>query len=122
MEYPVLDAELADQLFTAANEADITDLRAMVAEFVADLAPRFAALHRQCAASAAEGVEAQRGLHGLRGVAANFALARTAEQLRVLEKGWSGFSPAERSALLGGAEASLQTGLRALRERFAYLG
>ncbi len=121
MEEPLLDPALADQVFSITSEAEIVDLRSMMREFETDLAPRFATLRAQGAAVAADPVESKRGLHGLRGVVANFALARAAQQLLLLETGWSGLSPGERSALLQRAEADVQGGLRALRQRFPYL-
>ena len=72
MEYPFLDSALAEQFFSATSEAEIADLRALVRELETDIPPRFAALHQQCVAAEADGVAAQRELHGLRGGVANF--------------------------------------------------
>lgn len=121
MDAPILDLELADQLFAVAGEAEAADVRAMLAEFESDVAPRFAELKRQSAATDGNATEAKRGLHGLRGVVANFAFARGAARLRTLETEWLTLLPAERSDQLRLAEADVQAGMRALRQRLPHL-
>jgi hypothetical protein len=122
MNAPLLDTALADEIFSATNAADLADLRELVRDFEGDVSPRFAELHLRCTAADAAAPEAQRNVHGLRGVVANFGLARAAERLWKLETGWREFPPARRSELLSEAEADLRAGMVVLRQRHPGLG
>lgn len=121
MESPILDCELADQFFVASSPEDAAELRDMLAGFRTDVTPRFAVLRSWSADTGADPVAAQRELHQLRGVVANFGFSAAAQRLSRLEHAWAGAAAADRSESLRVAAADLEAGLRALHERFPYL-
>jgi hypothetical protein len=119
---PVVDFALAEQFYLSTDEGQRTALRAMLADFAAEVALRFAELHRQGGNAEENAVEARRMLHGLRGVMGNYAFQRAADRLRVVELQWGALSSVEISRDLKEAETDLAAGMSALRARYPYLG
>lgn len=116
---PLLELELADQIFTATTPEDIDQLRSLLAEFRSDVPPRIGTLRR--AVDEKDASLAKRELHQLRGVIANFALSAAAGRLRELERGWDQLTSAERTASLAEVEREVAGGLTVMMTRFSYL-
>jgi len=121
MQPPLLDPGLAEQVFHATEEHDRADLRSIVADFEREISSRLTALQGECAGLRLTAADVQREVHGLRGVVANFGLARAAERLRSLEDDWTKLDQGGRMRLLLRAGSALQAGLAELRERYPYL-
>lgn len=118
MAAPFLDEALADEIFAPSNAEEAAQLREMLADLEADVAPRLAALRAMGGASTSDSKAAQRELHTLRGPVSNFGFARSAERLAALESSWPELGAAERSRELEAAEADLRAGLQAMRARY----
>jgi hypothetical protein len=121
MDSPLLSLDLAAQLFCATTEEEFTGLRALLADFEADVPPRFARLRELVGGGDTADVQARRELHGLRGVVANFALTRAADRLRQLETEWVALGTVEKNAGLRTAEADVKEGLHTLRAVYPFL-
>ena len=122
MPAPLLDLPVADLFFATTDPADIAEVRGMFAAFREDVPVRFTAFRQRFFTVDADAVAAQRELHGLVGVVANFACLRSAEHLRTLEHNWAALSSAGRADLLLAAETDFREGVTALLERYPHLG
>jgi hypothetical protein len=118
-EVALIDVSLAEQVFSATTPADAEEIRTMLNELLGDAMPRFRTL-REGAAGMSNDV-AKRELHQLRGVIANFSLARAASRLRELETTWREIPAATRIEHLTAAEADFGAGIAALRTRYPFL-
>lgn len=119
-ESPLIDLELARQLYTVATPEEANEVRAMFAEFVADIRPRISKLGAMVGDPTAE-LTAARELHQLRGVTANFGLARAAAAMRELEFAWAQQPATQREAGLAEIGRCVDDSLRELQTLYPFL-
>ena len=118
---PILDPVLADEFFVVQNSDDAAQLREMMDGFVADVGPRLVELYGYGESGPESAETVRRALHQLRGVVANFACSAAAAQFRELERDWPALDGVTKKNRLQAAEADLQAGIKALRERYPFL-
>jgi len=116
---PLLDTELAGQLFSASNEAERAELNDMFRAMVADVYPRIRKL--EAFANGGDVAEATREIHQIRGVTANFGFCRAAAKLARLEAGWKDMGSDARTRGLQAAAADMKAGADELVRAFPYL-
>lgn len=118
---PLIDADLAREMFSGADEAEQADLRQILGELVADIAPRLRAVAELADRTAGDDRTATRELHQIRGAVANFGLKAAADYFRELEDAWSQWDVVRRRQSLMAGEAALQDGLVELRSLYPFL-
>lgn len=116
---PVLDPELADQLFAASSDAEHPELRAMLGDMLSDVSRRLDMLREEAASAVPATV--CRELHQLKGNTSSFGFVRSAFHIARLEIEWDSLSADTRIRLLSAAIEDLHAGAAELVARHPYL-